>query len=337
MKPVLPSAPDLPATTPAALLRARYLVPAPAADAHGTAAPTGPEPPVAEVALDPLEARILLCHVLGWPRTALITRSDEALPAAQVQRFRELARRRLAGEPIAQLVGAREFFGLSLTVTPDVLIPRPETELLVELALAACEKLPRPRLLDLGTGSGAIAIALAATRPDARVTATDRSPAALAVARGNGARLLPADRAGGPIDWREGDWFEALGFEAPRSESLKADAPAADPNRFDVIVSNPPYIRRDDPHLQQGDLRFEPRAALTDEADGLSALRTLIAQAPAFLAPGGELWLEHGYDQSADVAALLSAQGFQAVRSVADLAGIARATGARLGDRAKGN
>jgi release factor glutamine methyltransferase len=327
MKPVLPSAPDRPATTPAALLRARYPMPAPAADAHDNAAPADPKPAAAEVALDPLEARILLCHVLGWPRTALITRSDEALPDAQVQRFRELARRRLAGEPIAQLVGAREFFGLSLTVTPDVLIPRPETELLVELALAACETLPRPCLLDLGTGSGAIAIALAATRPDARVTATDRSPAALAVARGNGARLLPANRAGGPIDWREGDWFEAL----------KAHAPATGPKRFDVIVSNPPYIRRDDPHLRQGDLRFEPRAALTDEADGLSALRTLIAQAPAFLAPGGELWLEHGYDQSADVAALLSARGFQAVRSVADLAGIARATGARFGDRAKDN
>ncbi len=287
----------------------------PAADANQTSA------------LDPLEARILLCHVLGWPRTALITRADETLAAEQVQRYRELALRRLAGEPIAQLVGSREFFGLALTVTPDVLIPRPETELLVELVLAGCRDLPRPRVLDLGTGSGAIAIALAAARPDARVTATDRSPAALAVARGNGTRLLPADRAGGTIVWRAGDWFEAL----------SANQADADPARFDVIVSNPPYIRRDDPHLQQGDLRFEPRAALTDEADGLSALRTLIAQAPDFLAPGGELWLEHGYDQSADVAALLSARGFQAVRSVPDLAGIARATGGRLGDRNGGN
>lgn len=291
-------------TTPSQLLRASY---------PDSAEQAGP------AALAPLEAKILLSHVLGWPRTALITRADETLPAELVECYRQLVARRLRGEPIAQLVGVREFYGLAFTVTPDVLIPRPETELLVELALAACAGIAQARVLDLGTGSGAIAVSIAHQRPDARVTAIDRSPAALAVARANGARLLPAERPGGAPSWLAGDWFDALG----RLQDGAGLAP------FHVIVSNPPYIRADDPHLRQGDLRFEPRGALVAELDGLADLRAIIARAPEFLAAQGELWLEHGYDQSAAVAALLRERGFSAVRSVPDLAGIERATGGR--------
>ncbi|WP_322106932.1 peptide chain release factor N(5)-glutamine methyltransferase [Paraburkholderia sp. J41] len=264
--------------------------------------------------LPALEARVLLMHVLGWRRTQLITRGDEALDAAPVAAYRALEARRAAGEPIAQLVGAREFFGLDFEVTPDVLIPRPETELLVETALAALEGVARPRVLDLGTGSGAIAVAIAAARPDARVWAVDRSEAALAVAARNAQKLLDARRPGGAPTFVAGSWYEALASldEAPR---------------FDAIVSNPPYIASGDPHLQQGDLRFEPRGALTDEADGLDALRTIVAGAHAHLVPGGVLWMEHGYDQAAAVRALLEGAGFAQVRSARDLAGIERISG----------
>jgi release factor glutamine methyltransferase len=264
--------------------------------------------------LPPLEARILLGHVLGWRRTELITRADEPLGAARVTCYQALEARRAAGEPVAQLIGAREFFGLDFEVTPDVLIPRPETELLVETALAALEGMARPRVLDLGTGTGAIAVAIALVRPDARIWAVDRSSAALAVATRNAARLLDATRPGGPIQLAHGDWYDALD-------------PAL---RFDVIVSNPPYIASGDPHLSEGDLRFEPRGALTDEADGLSAIRAIIAGAPArFTAPGGALWLEHGYDQAAAVRALLDEAGLAAVRSECDLAGIERISGGK--------
>jgi release factor glutamine methyltransferase len=263
-------------------------------------------------ALQPLEARILLGHVLGWRRTELITRSDEPLDAALVARWRALETRRLAGEPVAQLVGAREFFGLEFEVTPDVLIPRPETELLVETALAALEGMARPQVLDLGTGTGAIAIAIASVRPDAQVWAVDRSAEALAVATGNAIRLLDQTRHGGPLQFARSDWYGALD-------------PAL---RFDVIVSNPPYIASGDPHLSEGDLRFEPRGALTDEADGLSAIRAIIAGAPSrFAERGGVLWLEHGYDQATAVCALLDEAGFAAVRSERDLAGIERISG----------
>jgi release factor glutamine methyltransferase len=273
----------------------------------------------AQFGLEPREARILLAHALQWPRTALITREQHALDPAAPQRYRELAARRLAGEPIAQLLGQREFYGLAFDITPAVLIPRPETELLVEQGLQACAEVAAPRLLDLGTGSGAIAIALAHSRADAQVTATERSAAALAVARANGAKLLGA-RSGGPLQWLEGDWYGALASAATQ--------------RFHVIVSNPPYIRADDVHLERGDLRFEPRAALTDEADGLTALRIIVAGASAHLLPDGALWLEHGYDQAQAVAGLLRERGFAAVQSHADLAGIARITGGiwRAGD-----
>jgi release factor glutamine methyltransferase len=263
--------------------------------------------------LPQLEARILLTHVLGWRPTQLITRSDDALPAEKIDRFRALEARRVAGEPVAQLVGAREFFGLDFEVTPDVLIPRPETELLVDTALGAMNDLSRPRVLDLGTGTGAIAVAIAATRPDAQVWALDRSVQALAVATRNAARLLDAKRPGGAVVTAESDWYGSL------DNSL----------RFHVIVSNPPYIASGDPHLSQGDLRFEPRGALTDEADGLSAIRLIVAGGPARLADRGVLWIEHGYDQAEAVRELLSAQGFAEVRSERDLAGIERISGGR--------
>ena len=264
--------------------------------------------------LPPLEARILLTHVLGWRHTQLITRSDEALDGPIVERYRALEARRVAGEPVAQLVGAREFFGLDFEVTPDVLIPRPETELLVETALAALENISRPRVLDLGTGTGAIAVAIASMRPDTQVWALDRSAEALAVAARNAARLLDAKRPGGAMVLQQSDWYDSLDTAL----------------RFNVIVSNPPYIASGDPHLSEGDLRFEPRGALTDEADGLEAIRAIIARAPEFLADGGWLWIEHGYDQSTEVAARLSARGFSAVRSVCDLAGIPRVSGGQF-------
>ena len=264
--------------------------------------------------LPALEARILLMHVLGWRRTELITRGDQALDAARVDAYRALEARRVQGEPIAQLVGAREFYGLDFDVTPDVLIPRPDTELLVETALAALEGIAQPRLLDLGTGSGAIAVALASARPDARVWAVDRSAAALEVAARNAAKLLDAQRPGGPLAFVAGSWYDTL------------DAAL----RFEAIVSNPPYIASGDPHLEQGDLRFEPRGALTDEADGLTALRAIVAGASARLAPAGVLWMEHGYDQAAAVRALLEAAGFKDVRSERDLAGIERISGGCL-------
>ncbi|WP_327201067.1 peptide chain release factor N(5)-glutamine methyltransferase [Paraburkholderia sp.] len=264
--------------------------------------------------LPALETRILLMHVLGWRRTELITRGDEPLESASVAAYRALETRRAAGEPIAQLVGAREFFGLDFEVTPDVLIPRPETELLVETALAAIEGVAQPRVLDLGTGSGAIAVAIASARPDARVWAVDRSAGALGVAARNAAKLLDATRAGGALTFIEGSWYDAL------------DAAL----RFDVIVSNPPYIANGDPHLDQGDLRFEPRGALTDEADGLSALRAIVEGAPARLVASGVLWMEHGYDQAAAVRALLDARGFADVASRLDLAGIERISGGRF-------
>ncbi|WP_321949165.1 peptide chain release factor N(5)-glutamine methyltransferase [Paraburkholderia sp. J10-1] len=264
--------------------------------------------------LPALETRILLMHVLGWRRTELITRGDEALETSAVAAYRDLEARRAHGEPIAQLVGAREFYGLDFDVTPDVLIPRPDTEVLVETALAALEGIAQPRVLDLGTGSGAIAVALASARPDARVWAVDRSAAALDVASRNAAKLLDAGRPGGPLAFVAGSWYDTLD-------------PAL---RFEAIVSNPPYIASGDPHLEQGDLRFEPRGALTDEADGLTALRAIVAGAPARLAPGGVLWMEHGYDQAAAVRALLESAGFTDVRSERDLAGIERISGGRL-------
>jgi release factor glutamine methyltransferase len=254
--------------------------------------------------LDPVDQRILVCHALGISRTALITQSDRALTADEAGRVAALLQRRHDGEPVAYIIGQREFFGLDFETTPAVLIPRPDTELLVELALVRLP--PRGRVLDMGTGSGAIAVAIAHSRPDASVTALDVSQEALAVAARNAARN------GAAVRFLHSDWFGAVQDE-----------------QFDLVVSNPPYIPDGDRHLSEGDLRFEPDGALTDFADGLSALRTIIAGAPARLAPGCWLLMEHGYDQSVDVRGLLSAAGYTDVQSWQDLAGIERVSGGR--------
>jgi release factor glutamine methyltransferase len=263
--------------------------------------------------LNALETRILLSHVTGLSRIELITRSEQLVTPEQAVDLRRLIQRRLDGEPIAYLIGRREFYGLMLRVTPDVLIPRPETELLVELALAHLP--PAGRVLDMGTGSGAIAIALAHTRADAQVTALDISPAALTIAAENAATHLPGRQATtSAIRFIESDWYNAL------SDAKPSEQP------FDLIVANPPYIEAGDEHLSQGDLRFEPINALTDHQDGLSALRAIIGGAPAYLR-NGWLLMEHGYDQAAAVRALLERNGFGEVQSWRDLAGIERVSG----------
>jgi release factor glutamine methyltransferase len=260
----------------------------------------------AALPLDPLENRILLCHALGLTRVGLITQSHRALSAAEAAALDALVARRLGGEPIAYIVGKREFYGLDFHVTDAVLIPRPDTELLVELAL---ERLaPSASVLDMGTGSGAIAVAIAHTRPDAAVSALDASVDALDVARANAAAN------GARVAFLHSDWYGALSGAS-----------------FDMIVSNPPYIASGDTHLSEGDLRYEPVSALTDHADGLSALRIIIAGAGPHLAPGGWLLLEHGYDQAAQVRALLTAHGYDQVQSWRDLAGIERVSGGTLG------
>ena len=256
-----------------------------------------------------LEARMLLQHALGVSRTWLISHDTDAVPEAQVEAFLGLQTRREQGEPVAYLLGEREFMGHRFQVGPGVLIPRPETELLVEQVQAALSHAKAPRVLDLGTGSGAIAVSIALAMPEAYVTATDASPQALALAQQNAASL------GARVAFRQGDWYQAL---------------PADAGPFDLIVSNPPYIAAGDAHLAQGDLRFEPDMALTDGADGLAAIRVIIEQAPRWLAPGGQLWLEHGYDQAQAVQQLLRQAGFTQVSSLPDLAGIPRATGGHI-------
>ena len=215
--------------------------------------------------------------------------------------------RRLAGEPMAYLVGQREFMGHTFRVTPDVLIPRPDTEVLVETALECVAGQAAPAVLDLGTGSGAIAISIALARRDARVMASDVSAKALAVAAANAWDLTASLR------FVEGSWYDAV----PAGEG------------FDLIVSNPPYVANDDPHLGQGDVRFEPRGALTDGADGLEDLRRIVAGAHRHLKAGGALWMEHGWDQAEAVRTLLADAGFADVHSRQDLAGIERISGGR--------
>lgn len=255
--------------------------------------------------LDPLETRILVGHALNLSRVQLITRSEQVLATDDAARLSALFQRRIKGEPIAYIIGQREFYGLSFHVTPDVLIPRPETELLVELAL---EDLPKNgRVLDMGTGSGAIAVAIAHARPDARVTALDVSAAALHIAHDN------ATRHGVNLTLLQSDWYAALNDE-----------------RFDIIVANPPYIVSGDTHLSQGDLRFEPLDALTDHGNGLAALRTIVAGASHHLVSDGRLLMEHGYDQAAAVRTLLAAHRFGEVRSWTDLAGIERVSGGKI-------
>ena len=264
---------------------------------------------LAQAGLVPIDAQVLLAHVLAKDRAWLVAHDTDALDRGVLDRFFALAKRRRDGEPVAYLTGRREFHGLDLTVSPSVLIPRPETETLVEAALA---RLPadRPlRLLDLGTGSGAIALALAHALPRAHVLGVDASPAAVAVAQDNAARHSLANAR-----FVHGDWYRGIG----------------DGVRFDAIVSNPPYVAERDPHLAQGDLRFEPPAALTAGPDGLGALRPIVAGAPAHLAAGGWLIVEHGYDQADAVRALLGDAGFTALASLRDLAGIPRVGAGRL-------
>jgi len=266
-----------------------------------------------------LDAQVLVGTVLGWSRAQQVAHPEQELRDADLARLNALAARLRAGEPLAYVLGEREFYGLTFRVTPDVLIPRPDTELLVDLALQTFDALPPlsgRRALDLGTGSGAIAVALAHARPVAQVWALDASAAALAVAQANAQRLLPAQRAGGAIRFVQSNWFSAL-----------REAEAAVP-RFHCIVSNPPYIAQHDPHLPA--LRHEPTLALTGErpsADGLGDIRHIVTQAADFLHDDGWLLVEHGYDQADAVRALLAAQGFRAVFSARDLAGIERVSG----------
>jgi release factor glutamine methyltransferase len=256
-------------------------------------------------ALPRLEAHMLWQRVLNVPRAWLIAHDTDPLEPASVQAFRGLAARRLAGEPMAYIVGHREFMGHEFRVSPDVLIPRPETELLVERGLHFMKDLAAPRVLDLGTGSGAIAISMALARPDATVVATDYSRAALDIAQ------LNARHLGAEVEFFLGNWYDALLAH----------------KGFHVIVSNPPYIAAGDGHLGQGDVRFEPAAALTDGADGLSALQRIIQEAGQWLTPQGALFVEHGWDQGHEVRRLLHQAGFVHVASLPDLAGIDRVTG----------
>jgi release factor glutamine methyltransferase len=263
---------------------------------------------LARSGLIPLDAKVLLGHVLGRDRAWLAAHGDATLTREQLAAFESLTRRRHGGEPIAYLTGRREFFGLEIEITREVLIPRPETELLVDHALAVIPAGAAVDVLDLGCGSGAVALAIAHKRPQARVLGTDLAPQAVELARRNAQRLGIANAT-----FLVADWFEAV----PRQS-------------FGLIVANPPYVAEADPHLEQGDLRFEPPLALTPGADALSAIRTIVAAAPAYLAPGAALALEHGHDQAAAVHALLGAAGFIEVRSVRDLAGILRVTHGRM-------
>jgi release factor glutamine methyltransferase len=266
-------------------------------------------PPTVSAALQlsglvPLEAKLLLGHVLGRDRAWIAAHGDAALAAEAARMFDALVRRRSAGEPIAYLTGRREFFGLDLEITPDALIPRPETELLVDLALQWLPVEMSARVLDLGCGSGAVALAIAHHRQRASVLGADVSAPAVALARRNRERLAIENAS-----FVESDWFAALGRE-----------------RFVLVVANPPYVPRNDPHLGEGDLRFEPAGALVSGEDGLDAVRGIVATAPGYLAPRARLALEHGHDQAAVVQRLMRERGFARIASVRDLAGIERVT-----------
>jgi release factor glutamine methyltransferase len=261
---------------------------------------------LAQCGLVPVDAQVLLAHVVGRDRAWLVAHRDDDLSKAQADAFFAAARRRRDGEPVAYLTGLREFFGLPLHVCPAVLIPRPETETLVELALEWISPDADARVLDLATGSGAVALAIAQERPRAKVLATDVSSAALAVARDNAARLGLRN-----VQCVESDWWSAV------------DGP------FDVIVGNPPYVAAGDPHLVQGDVRFEPRGALVPPGDALSALRTIVADARLHLVADGALAVEHGYDQSQAVQALFRDAGLVDVVVRRDLAGTPRVVGGR--------
>lgn len=260
---------------------------------------------------DPVEARreaqILLGHVLGVSRAWLAAHRDEPATAASAAIFRELVQRRRAGEPVAYLLGRREFYGLDFRVTPDVLIPRADTETLIDAALEKLTLHASADVLDLGTGSGCVAITIAHERPAASVTAVEVSAAALCIAREN------AETIGVDVEFVQATWFDGLAGR-----------------RFDLIVSNPPYVAQGDPHLQQGDLRFEPVAALASGKDGLDDIRIIVAAAPAYLRAGGWLLFEHGHDQAGASRDLLLNAGFGDLTSRADIAGLPRVAGGRL-------
>lgn len=253
------------------------------------------------------EAQILLGHALGASRAWLVAHRGDATPTEHAARYRQLLESRCRGVPVAYLIGRREFHSLDFRITPDVLIPRADTETLVDAALGLVADRAGSAILDLGTGSGCVAIVLAVRLPTAKVTAVDRSAQALRVAREN------AETHSAKVDFLEGDWFAPLGMR-----------------KFDLIVSNPPYVPAADPHLERGDLRFEPASALVSGPDGLSDIRRIVAAAPAHLHPGGRILLEHGHDQADQCARLLQDAGFQDLASFPDLAGVRRVAGGRL-------
>ncbi len=254
------------------------------------------------------EAELLLRSALGCERVYLIAHPEETVESPNARTAQAWFARRRSGEPVSYITGWREFYGVTLRVTPDVLIPRPETEQLVELALARLPLGSCARVLELGTGSGAIAVALASLRPELRITATDISEKALDVARCN------SQEHAVEIDFARSDWFESIG---------------ADP--FDLIVSNAPYVAAGDPHLEQGDVRFEPRLALVGGDDGLACIRRIAARARQYLRPGGSLLLEHGYDQAESCVALLHELGYAGVADFRDLSGLPRVCAALWG------
>lgn len=258
-----------------------------------------------EPAVAALEAHVLLGYVLNKSRAYLLAHPEVALDDASLAPFAALLKRRLNGEPIAYILGRREFYGLEFSVTPDVLIPRSDTELLVELALAIIPDSAALEVLDLGTGSGVIAISIAKLRPNVRVTAIDQSCAALLVAKDNAHKLGATN-----LRFLQSDWFAALDMDA----------------RFDVIVGNPPYIAENDAHLSQGDLRFEPKAALASGVEGVDAIRAIASKAAQHLTLPGRLLLEHGFEQGAACRKILAEHSFQEIYSYCDIAGFERVT-----------
>jgi release factor glutamine methyltransferase len=277
--------------------------------------------------LNKTDSKALLAYLLdkhlGWPRSALISRDQEPLPNELLITWQSLEAQRISGVPVAYLTGMKGFHGIELKINESVLIPRPETELLVDLALEEIKRIhanyPNQtiQILDLGTGSGAIALAIAhecATNKapiNLSILGVDQSSDAIELAREN-AKALGLNHL---VEFLQSNWYDSI--------------PDRYQTAFDVIVSNPPYIQKDDPHLQEGDLRFEPKAALTDDSDGLSCIREIVNHAQHYLMPGGLIALEHGYDQAATVATLLENHAFHDISALADLAGHLRVTLAR--------
>ncbi len=258
---------------------------------------------IARADIPPSEARLLLARLLGRDPAWLEAHRDDPLAGETAARYAQVVARRAAGEPVAYILGSREFYGREFAVTPAVLIPRPETELLVDWALGKAKREEAPRILDLGTGSGCIAVTLALELPRSRVTAVDLSKAALAVAAGNAGRL------GARVDFRHGDWFSAVAGEG-----------------FDMIVANPPYVAEGDGHLAEGDVRFEPRSALAAGSDGLDDIRRIVGTASGHLEPEGWLAVEHGWDQGEKCAEIFHQSHFCDVVQIIDLSGTIRIT-----------